>query len=76
MSEVIALKPNGRIDRGSLAQLANEIELESFMVVCHWKDGTTTCGWPDGVTNEQLVYGSTALKHRVNHQVFEEPDAE
>ena len=70
MSEVIALKPGGRLDRGSLAQLANDDRLEHFMVVCIWKDGDCTAGWTGGMEHRDLVFGAAALQDEVQSQVF------
>lgn len=68
--KVEALRPDGRLTKGTLIELGQDPELEDAMVVCFWKNGSTTCGWTGACTNGQLIYGSEMMRADVNNTVF------
>ena len=75
MSKVRSLRPGGKIDKSILVELASDPNLESFQIVCFWKGGATSIGWPAGMNNETLAYGAASLNEDTNRILFRGPHA-
>ena len=70
-AEVTALRVGGKMTKTTLVQLGMDEELESFAVVCVWKDGTCSVGWPADLKSCELTYMAAALDVEVKEQVFD-----
>ena len=71
---VSALNPGGKIDRGALAQLAADDNLEHFVIVSFFKDDNgrrlVTTGWSAGMFHSDLIYASAKIEDAVTREVF------
>jgi len=64
--KIFSLKrAGGKVTKEALLELAQDPDLENFMVVSFWKDGTCSTGWSAGVTNGELAYGSMMIHKKV-----------
>jgi hypothetical protein len=69
-ADVRALRPDGRITKTDLIELAQHDDLAQVQIVCHWKDGATTVGWTADINHGQLVFGARQLTLEVDNAVF------
>ncbi len=76
MMKIESLRPNGRIDNSVLVELGSDPELDKFMVVAFWRDGTQTAGWPADMKLSQLAFGLKHLELDVNSEIIRKQDGE
>lgn len=60
--KVYSLNSGKKATKESLIELANDPNMENFMVVVFWENGTCSTGWSSGTTNGELTYGLCKLQ--------------
>ena len=60
----------GKVNRGTLMELANDPALKGFMIVCEWEEGKITTGWSEDLTNETMAYGLGCLTKDVEGKIY------
>ena len=58
------------VTKATLAEMSADSELEGFMIVGIWKDGTISTGWTS-MKLSQLAYGLKSLELEVNSEIIE-----
>lgn len=52
---ISALRPGGKLTPQLLHELAQDPNLESFMIVCNWKNNTSSVSWSK-MTSAELAF--------------------
>jgi len=56
------------MDKTGLLKLGTDPDLEGFMNVCYWKDGTVTCGWTP-MKHSEMAFGLLILDEQVRDDI-------
>jgi len=60
--KIYSINSGNKASKESLIEMANDPNVDKFMVVVFWKDGSCTTGWSSGITNGEIAYGAAMLQ--------------